>query len=70
MNGLRKKLLRDVWRLRYQCLTIALLVGCGIASFVAAVAAAASMGASRDSFYAGARFADILAQISYYPQSG
>jgi len=69
VNGLRKKLLRDVWRLRYQCLTIALLVGCGIASFVAAVAAAASMGASRDSFYASARFADIFAQVKRAPRS-
>ena len=37
MKTLGHKLYRDLWRLRYQCATIALLVGCGIASFVAAV---------------------------------
>jgi putative ABC transport system permease protein len=69
VNGLRKKLLRDVWRLRYQCLTIALLVGCGIASFVAAVAASASMVASRDAFYADARLGDIFVQVKRAPRS-
>jgi putative ABC transport system permease protein len=68
VRTLRRKLLRDLWRLRYQCLTIALLVGCGIASFVAAVSAAASVQASRDAFYAEARFADIFAHLRAAPR--
>ena len=63
VKTLRRKLVRDLWRLRYQCLTIALLVGCGIASFVAAVSAAASVQASRDAFYAEAHFADVFAHL-------
>ena len=66
---LRKKLVRDLWRLRYQGFTIAVLVGCGIASFVSAVAASASMQASTDAFYADARFADVFAHLKRAPRS-
>ena len=66
---LRKKLVRDLWRLRYQCLTIAILIGCGIASFVASVAASASMQASRDAFYADARFGDVFGHLSRAPRA-
>jgi putative ABC transport system permease protein len=65
---LRRKLARDLWRLRAQALTIALLVGCGIASFVAAVSASASVQASRDAFYADARFADVFARLKRAPR--
>ena len=63
MTGLRRKLLSDLWRLRFQCVTIALLVGCGIASFAAAVSASASVQASREAFYADARFADVFVRL-------
>ena len=69
MKALQKKLLRDHWRLRYQCITIAVLVGCGIASFVAAMAASASMQASRDAFYKDAQFADIFDYLKSAPRS-
>lgn len=68
MRTLSKKLWRDLWRLRYQCVTIAVLVGCGIASFVSAVASAASMEASRDAFYAEARFADVFDHLKRAPR--
>ncbi|MFI5301673.1 MAG: ABC transporter permease, partial [Polyangiales bacterium] len=69
MKALHKKLARDLWRLRYQCVSIAVLVGCGIASFVAAVAASASMQASRDAFYAEARLADVFDHLERAPRS-
>jgi putative ABC transport system permease protein len=65
---LRRKLARDLWRLRYQGLTIALLVGCGIASFVAAVSAAASVEASKSAFYSEAHFADVFARLKRAPR--
>jgi putative ABC transport system permease protein len=68
VSTLGKKLVRDLWRLRYQGFTIAVLVACGIASFVSAVAAAASMQASRDAFYAEARFADIFCSLKRAPR--
>jgi putative ABC transport system permease protein len=67
VKTLHRKLLRDLWRLRYQCLTIALLVGCGIASLLAAVSASASVQASRDAFYADARFADVFVHLKRAP---
>jgi len=68
VRTLRRKLLRDLWRLRTQCLTIALLVGCGIASFVAAVTASASLEASLLDFYADARFADVFVHLERAPR--
>ncbi|MGO8994378.1 MAG: FtsX-like permease family protein [Polyangiaceae bacterium] len=68
MKTLQRKLLRDLWQLRYQCFTIALLVGCGIASFVASVSAAASVKASRDAFYEEAHFADVFAHLKSAPR--
>jgi putative ABC transport system permease protein len=69
VRTLRRKLARDLWRLRYQCATIALLVGCGIASFVAAVSASASVQASRSAFYADARFADVFVHLKRAPRA-
>jgi putative ABC transport system permease protein len=67
VRTLRTKLLRDLWRLRYQGLTIALVVGCGIASFVSAMSALASVEASRDAFYGQARFADVFVHLVRAP---
>ncbi|HTR79523.1 MAG TPA: ABC transporter permease [Gemmatimonadaceae bacterium] len=69
MTTLRRKLGRDLWRLRHQGVTIAILVGCGIASFVAAVAASASLRASRDTFYASARFGDVFDHLQHAPRA-
>jgi putative ABC transport system permease protein len=68
VKTLRRKLVRDLWRLRYQGFTIAVLVGCGIASFVAAVSASASVQASRDAFYGDAHFADIFVGLKRAPR--
>jgi len=64
---LRRKLARDLWRLRGQGFTIALLVGCGIASFVTAVTASSSLEASLADFYADARFADVFVHLERAP---
>jgi putative ABC transport system permease protein len=69
VRTLRKKLARDLWRLRYQALTIAVLVGCGIASLVAAVAASASMQASRDAFYRDTRFGNLFDHLERAPRA-
>jgi putative ABC transport system permease protein len=68
VKSLRRKLARDLWRLRYQCLSIALLVGCGVAAFIAPLAASASLYGSRDSFYADARVADIFVHLYRAPR--
>jgi putative ABC transport system permease protein len=54
--------------MRYQVLTIALVVGCGIASLVATVTASASLRASREAFYADARFGDVFVRTNRAPR--
>jgi putative ABC transport system permease protein len=68
VSMLRRKLGRDLWRLRYQGLTIALVIGCGIASLVAAASSLSSVEASRDAFYAEAHFADVFAHLRRAPR--
>jgi putative ABC transport system permease protein len=69
VRALHRKLARDLWRLRYQALTIAVVVGCGIASLLSALSASASMSASRDAFYVEARFAHVFARLKAAPLS-
>jgi putative ABC transport system permease protein len=69
VRALRQKLGRDLWRLRYQGVTIALVIGCGIASLVAAAGALASVEASRDAFYRDARFADVFVHLKRAPRA-
>jgi putative ABC transport system permease protein len=68
VKTLQRKLVRDLWRLRAQGFTIAVLVGCGIASFVAAVTASASLEASLADFYADARFGDLFVHLTRAPR--
>lgn len=66
---LTRKLVRDLWRLRMQALTIAVVLGCGIGSVVSTVAAAASMRASRDAFYANGQLGDVFDHLKRAPRS-
>ncbi len=67
MTTLRKKLLRDLARLKGQVLTISLVVACGIASFVAMRGNMASLEQARALFYEQQRFADVFAQLERAP---
>ena len=68
MKALDRKLLRDLWRLRGQGLTLALVVACGIASYVAMVGTYRSLIAARDGYYQRARFADLFAHVQRAPK--
>ena len=57
------KLLNDLRRLGGQVITIAIVVGCGIAILVAAIATYQSLLATQDAYYQGARFADLFASL-------
>ncbi|TPV94420.1 MAG: FtsX-like permease family protein [Myxococcales bacterium FL481] len=69
MSPLFRKLLRDLSRLRGQVITIALVVACGIASFVAMRSAYDSLLFSRDSYYSTYRFGSAFARIERAPNS-
>jgi putative ABC transport system permease protein len=63
------KLLRDLWRLRGQMLAIALVVACGIASFVSMLSAYESLKLSQATYYQEYRFAHVFAQLKRAPES-
>lgn len=67
MNKLDRKLLRDLWHLRGQTLAIALVVACGVASFIALRNIYRSLIATQASYYAAYRFADVFATVKRAP---
>jgi putative ABC transport system permease protein len=68
MRALDRKLLRDLRRLWSQALTIALVVGCGVAGFVTSLSAVDSLAAARDDYYQDGRFADVFASVRRAPR--
>lgn len=69
VSALDRKLRRDISLMIGQALTIALVVACGIATYVTLQSAYGSLLAARDSFYATDRFADVFAHIKRAPES-
>jgi putative ABC transport system permease protein len=69
VTTLHKKLVRDLLRMRGQAITIAVVVACGIASYVTLRTAYASLLWARDTYYESQRFADIFAQAKRVPES-
>ncbi len=68
MTALTIKLWRELWGLRAQTLAIALVTASGIAVFVMAVGALASLEATRAAFYERYRFAHVFAGLERAPE--
>ena len=66
---LDRKLLRDIFAMRGQVTTIALVVAAGIAVFVASISTYNSLRAGRDRFYASARFPQVFVTLKRAPLS-
>lgn len=60
MRPLDRKLLRDLWRLKTQVLTIALVVGSGVGGFIGSLSTYGSLVELRDEYYESARFGHIF----------
>ncbi len=67
VRALDRKLLRDLSLAKEQAATIALVVACGIATFVAARSTHDSLVATRARYYADAHFADVFAVLERAP---
>jgi len=67
VKALDRKLLRDLSRMKGQVITIALVVACGVATFLTFVGAYRSLEWARDTFYASTRFADVFAVCTRAP---
>lgn len=68
MKALTQKAVRDLNELRGMVLVIALMIACGVATFVMAISATDSLRASKNSYYRDYRFADIFAQVKRAPR--
>jgi putative ABC transport system permease protein len=69
MQALNRKLMRDLFHLRGQAAAVALIVACGIASFVTMLSAYQSLELSQATYYERYRFAQVFAQLKRAPQS-
>jgi len=69
VRTLDRKLLRDLARMKGQVVTIALVVACGIASFVSALTTYESLRASQRAYYETSRFAQVFARLERAPAS-
>ncbi|NUN47209.1 MAG: ABC transporter permease [Candidatus Brocadiae bacterium] len=69
MRAIDRKMLRDTLRLWSQLGAIALVVACGIGSFVCMRSVRASLGESRDAWFERSRFADLFAGVASAPDA-
>lgn len=67
MASLDRKLLRDLWALKTQVVSIALVIACGIGGFIATFSTHESLTWSRERYYDTARFPDVFATVKRAP---
>lgn len=69
VSTLDRKLLRDLVHLKGQVLTVALVVACGVAGFVAFQSTWNSLEQSRNAYYERYRFAEAFVRLKRAPES-
>ena len=69
LSALNRKLARDAWRLKGHLLAVAVVAGCGAASYVTMQGSYEGLIAARNRFYAEGRFADVFATAKRAPRS-
>jgi putative ABC transport system permease protein len=69
VKSLDRKLARDLWSLKTQVVSIALVIACGIGGFIGSLSTHGSLVWSRDDYYATARFPQVFATAKRAPQS-
>ena len=67
-RSLSTKLLRDLYRLAGQAITIVMVIACGVASYVALQGCYISLQESRDVYYSMFRFADLFVSLKHAPE--
>lgn len=69
MNAIDRKLWRDLWGLRGQAAAIALVMACGVATFVMSISTLDSLQRTRSIFYQEYRFAEVFASLKRVPEN-
>jgi putative ABC transport system permease protein len=67
VSALDRKLLRDLWIMKAQAISIALLIAAGVAVFVMSVSNYLALLAAQDAHYRNERFADLFAGVKRAP---
>jgi putative ABC transport system permease protein len=67
VTSLDRKLARDLWSLKTQVVSIALVIACGIGGFIGSFSTYGSLLLSRDQYYATARFPHVFASAKRAP---
>lgn len=67
MKMLQLKLVRDLWRVKTQVITIALVVASGIGGFIASLSTYQSLKSMQAAYYEDARFAHVFVQLKRAP---
>lgn len=67
MSALNSKLIRDLWHLKGQALAIALVIACGVATYVMFLSTLNSLTHTRAHFYQNYHFAQIFASLKRAP---
>ena len=69
MTSLDKKLLRDLRLMRGQLITVALVVACGVATYVTMRGSYESIAAAQQEYYSRYRFAEVFAHLKRAPDT-
>lgn len=69
LSALDRKLLRDLWHMRGQVLTVGLIVASGIATYVTMRGAYESIARAQQDYYSRYHFAEVFAQLKRAPGS-
>ena len=67
MKAIQRKALRDLWQLRSQVVTVALVVASALSGFAGCFATYYSLVNARESFYESAGFGDVFAEVKRAP---
>jgi len=67
VRALDRKMLRDLWRIRSQAASLALVVASAVAGFITTYSAQDSLAASRDLAYARHHFANVFGELKRAP---
>ena len=69
MTALTRKMLRDLWLMKGQAVAIALVMACGIATFVLSRSMLHSLELTQRTYYQRYNFADVFASLKRAPDS-
>jgi putative ABC transport system permease protein len=67
VKALDRKLLRDLWQMKSQALAIALVVMCGVETYIMFLTTLGALRATQESYYRDYRFADLFASLKRAP---